>query len=171
MMSESDKALLYSSLTTRRSSYPTWILIKAKPFPAVIKRLYLGNQLTQVLLASDRAVAIPPVVDDIADSLTWLLRDAPSPLKSCYVCVLANLRWVCCDRNDKRHIPPHEAHARIAVIAMSRVVRETIPSMYFEALNYVRNFMVHTWGDRISFAGFQAILMDCYQFLLSLLNS
>jgi len=52
--------LLCSSLTTRHSSYPTWVLVVSSPFPHVIRRTELGNEVAQLLLSSNRGFEVPP---------------------------------------------------------------------------------------------------------------
>jgi len=48
--------LLYSSLTTRNSSYPIWVLVVSSPFPHVIRRTELGDEVPQLLLSSNRGL-------------------------------------------------------------------------------------------------------------------
>jgi hypothetical protein len=50
--------LLYSSLMTRRSSYLTWVLVVSSPFPHVIGRTDLGNEVAQLLLSSNRGFEV-----------------------------------------------------------------------------------------------------------------
>ena len=69
--------LLYSSLTTRHSSYPTWVLVVSSPFPHVIRRNELGNEVAQLLLSSNRGFKVPPYVNDIATG-----RGGPSGQRS-----------------------------------------------------------------------------------------
>jgi len=52
---ENPAPLLYSSLSTRRSSYLTRLLIVSSPTPDVIKRTDLGNEISQLLISSNRA--------------------------------------------------------------------------------------------------------------------
>ena len=86
--------LLYSSLTTRRSSYPTWVLVVSSPFPHVIRRTDLGNEVAQLLFSSNRAFQVPPYVNDISTSMPWLLESAPIPLFYCYKLVSNTLSFV-----------------------------------------------------------------------------
>ena len=72
--------LLFSSLSTRQSSYPTWLVILSTPTPHVIKRSDLGNEVADLLLLSYRAFPVPPMVNDIASALSWLVDTAPTPL-------------------------------------------------------------------------------------------
>ena len=60
---------LYSSLTTRHSSYPTWVLVVSSPFPHVIRRTELGNEVAQLLLSSNHAFQVPPYVNDISAAM------------------------------------------------------------------------------------------------------
>ena len=80
---EDQVPLLYSSLTTRRSTYPTWVLVVSSHFPHVIRRTDLGNEVAQLLLSSNRAFEVPPYVNDIAAAMPWLLESAPIPLSYC----------------------------------------------------------------------------------------
>ena len=46
------------------------------------------------MLSSNRVVAVPPLVNDIADSLGWLLWEAPFPLATSYATIAIKLRWM-----------------------------------------------------------------------------
>jgi hypothetical protein len=48
--------ILYSSLTTLNSSYPIWVLVVSSPFPHVIRRTELGDEVPQLLLSSNRGL-------------------------------------------------------------------------------------------------------------------
>jgi hypothetical protein len=70
---------LYSAMTTRRSSFPTWLLIVGRPsthMPHLIKRADLGNEVLHILISSNCALQVPPIVNDIAESLEWLIESS-----------------------------------------------------------------------------------------------
>ena len=157
--------LLYSSLSTRRSTFPTWLLINSSPTPHVVKRSDLGNEVSQLLISSSRAQQIPPLVNDIAASLQWLLEAAPIPLAYCYSPVAVNLQFVC-SFDDINHIHPLDAHLTIAIVCMNHVLYIFFPPLVVgEAVNAVKYYLASRWGDRIHLVGFQLILLDGYQFL------
>jgi hypothetical protein len=84
-LNESNNAipLLYRSLSTRRASYPQYIMLKNGDTPIAINRRYLGNDNCMALLLSGHAVAVPPMVNDIADALYWLQNILSPPLLRC----------------------------------------------------------------------------------------
>jgi hypothetical protein len=134
--------------------------------PTIIKRCDLGNEFCQMLLDMNGAVAIPPHVNDIADTLPWLLQDAPIPLLLTYRVVAVNLGYVC-DWSGSIHIHPYDAHFKIASNAMSKVLNQFFsPVIYNDAMNLLRSYFADRWGDGISFAGFKVILLESYQLII-----
>jgi hypothetical protein len=83
--------------------------------PNVVRRMDLGNEAAQVLLSSNCAIEVPPIVNDIAATLPWLLRSAPFPLLSCYMPIVVNLQFVA-DCQGDYHIHPFEAHLKISIV-------------------------------------------------------
>lgn len=83
--------LIYTPLTTRRCSYPRWIIIKGSPLPIPVQRATIGNDVCLALLSAQRAVEVPAYLDNVMDSLGWLQTDAPFPLATCYGVVV---RWL-----------------------------------------------------------------------------
>jgi hypothetical protein len=79
----------------------------------------VGNNLCQDLLASSHAIAVPFLVNDIAESLPWLL--APFPLTTCYALIAINLCNVC-EFNNNGHIPLQEAHFQLTMFVMSNIM-------------------------------------------------
>ncbi len=157
--------LSYSSLSTRRFSYPTWILLKSSAvgvMPVLICRADIGNELTQVLLASHHVVPVPPLVNDIAEALQWLLSEAPIPLGYCYRDVLINLGFVC-DVSLPHHIHPKDAHLQIAHVAMNNLLHNfSPPTIYEDAINLLVNFYQQRWNNRLQFVGFRQIVEQSY---------
>jgi len=47
-----------------------------------MKRSELGNEVTEILIHSNRALPVPPLVNDIASALSWLV--VASILFDCY---------------------------------------------------------------------------------------
>lgn len=158
--------LLYTSLSTRRSSFPSWLLIISSPTPHVIKRSDLGNEVSELLINSNRALQVPPLVNDIAESMQWLLTQAPVPLSYCYRAVAVNLLFVC-DFTGEYHIYPYDAHLKIAMVCMNKLVYSFLHREVVVVANEaVTNYLTNRWGDRIHLVGFQRILLDAYNYLL-----
>jgi hypothetical protein len=66
---------IYCPLSTRHSSYPAWVMFKSSPTPILIKTSNLGNNnAVQGLLGSDQILPVPPIVNDMAEALPWLLE-------------------------------------------------------------------------------------------------
>jgi hypothetical protein len=84
MQENSETPLLYQPLTTRRSIYPAWVIIKSSPLPTVVHRTDIGNDICALLLSSQRAVNIPSLLNNVAESLSWILETAPLPIVAAY---------------------------------------------------------------------------------------
>jgi hypothetical protein len=168
-MPHNDASLIYSSLTTRRSSYPRWVLIKSSPLPVFIRRSHFGNEVFSLLLAANCTLSVPPLVNDIVESLTWLLVEAPFPLRVCYRGISLTLLLVC-DHRDSAHIHPLDAHEKIAMIAMSNVMDAFSPRFYPNAHDVLKSYIRSRWGEGISFVGFKNLLLECYDFMQDVSN-
>ena len=103
------------------------------------------------MLSSNHAVAVSPLVNDIADSLGWLLWEAPFPLAVSYATIAINLRYVC-ECNNNGHIHPFEAHFQLTMVAMSNIMLAFLPSQHDNALNMLGFYLGELWGHRMSFA-------------------
>ena len=158
--------MIYSALTTRRSTYPTWILIKGDPMLVAIKRVYLGNEISESLISSRRAVVVPPMVDDIAEALTWILWDAPQPIGCSYALIIINLYDICTFGSTSMHI--REAHFRLTLMAMSCVLYSYFShTQHAKAMILLTNHLNHQWGQRIHLVGFKNLLLDSYTLLIN----
>jgi hypothetical protein len=158
--------LLFSSLSTRQSSYPTWLVILSTPSPHVIKRSDLGNEVADLLLLSYRTFPVPPMVNDIASALSWLVDTGPTPLfLCCYKAIARNLLYIC-EGNSYHYIHPVDAHQTIALICMNSLLYDCYPRDIIEtAYEAVREYITTRWGDRIQYAGFSNLLSDSYMFI------
>lgn len=74
------------------------------------KQSNLGNVICQVLLSSNHALPVVPFVNDVAESLSWLLAEASYPLITSYT-TIANLHRVC-DFSRNNHIQLFETQFR-----------------------------------------------------------
>ncbi len=153
----------FSNLSTRRSSYPTWVVIRSSPAPQIVKRSDLGIEVAQLLIRSNRALPVPPFVNDIASALSWLVDTAPAALLlTCYRPIQHNLLYVC-DRNCNHHIHLVLAHRIIASLCMTRLLLHLYPeNIYTAASEAVDAFITTRWGDAVHFAGFTNVLLDSY---------
>ena len=70
--SAADTPILYQPLSTRRNRYLTWVIIKSSPLPTVVQRADLGNDICATLLSTRRAINIPNLLDNVAQSLSWI---------------------------------------------------------------------------------------------------
>jgi len=87
--------------------------------PYAIKLSDLQNDaVVQALLGSDRVLPVPRVVDDIAESLRWLLEDETFPLSPFYKVVVTQLLLVC-DWQFIFHVDPYDAHYTIIISTSS----------------------------------------------------
>ena len=155
--------LLYEALTTRSSSYPTYILLKSHPIPFVIQHSELGNSIYEALVSSNRAVPVPPLVNDVADALSWILAEAPLPIRCSYPVVAISLYHVCVITDT--HIHPFQAHFELTMIAMSCVLRSFLASQYDGAILLVKSFLSNRWGHRISLVPFKELLLESFEYI------
>lgn len=158
-------AQTFSALSTRRSSYPTWIIMFSSSFPYVIKVSDVGNRnVVQALLNSDRVLPVPHVVNDIAESLSSLfLRPEMLPLAPFYGLVTTQLLFVC-DFESPFHISPNDAHRKIILLLAKRFLKKYYADNIFnEAMTYITRYVDETWGTRINFAGFENVLLQVIQ--------
>lgn len=159
-MPQSDANLFYSSLSTRRATYPTWVLLTRSSIPTLIKRSDVGNEVCQVLLSSHSALPVPPLVNDIAESLSWLLTEGPNPFVHCHAIIAKCLLRVC-----RHQIHPAQAHFKITLAAMSFLMKFFAPIVHDDAIEALRSYLQDRWGESISFVGFRYLLFDSYRFL------
>jgi hypothetical protein len=163
---QSEAPLLYTHLTTRSSSYPKWILVKSRPLPIAIRRSDLGNDVCSVLLSSQRAVIVPPGVNNVADSLGWLLADAPFQVASCYRIVVQQLYFSCLPDNPFLH--PFNTHLKIVLMAMMSFISiaESGQDTYYMVMESLKKEIVHRWGHRLAFSQFNEVILESYNYLL-----
>jgi len=136
------------------------VVIKSTPLPVFVRRSHFCNEVFSLLIALNHALSVPPLVNDIAEALTWLLVEAPFPLRVCYRGVSMALLLVC-DCRDRAHIHPLDAHEKIAMIAMSNVMDAFSPRFYLNAHDVVKSYIRSRWGEGISFVGFKHLLLKC----------
>jgi hypothetical protein len=107
--------LLYCPLSTQRASYPKYIKLKNGQTPIPINQHYLGNNTCMVLLSSEQAVSLPPIINDVADALYWL-QDVylPMVLRSTYNVLTYHLLHVCI--LNEQHIHPSDTQFWLAAI-------------------------------------------------------
>jgi hypothetical protein len=156
--------------TMHHLRYCTWVLIKSSPLPVFIRRSHLGDEVFLLLLASNRALSVPPLLNEIVESLTWLLMEAPLSLRVCYHSVSKALQLVC-DCRDSAHIDPREAHEKITMIVMSNVMSAFSPRFYPSAHDLLKSYIRSRWGEGISFVGFRTLLIECYNFIKKVSNA
>ena len=153
--------LTYCPLSTRRSSYPSWVMLKGLSTPIVIKTSDLhSNEPVQVLLSSDQVFPVPSIVNDIAEVLSWMLDVNNFPLQFAYLAVLFHLLHVC-DWQSPLHTSPYDAHFKISLVVAERILWKAFhPVIISEVMDLICLHLIENWGARITFAGFQNILMD-----------
>jgi hypothetical protein len=158
--------LIYRPMSTRRSSYPKYIMLINGESLIPIRCIILGNDICLALIASSRAWELPPIVDDVADALGWLCTgNSPIQLRCIYDSVAVNLLRVC--PRSRNHLHPYSAHFKLAVIAGCDIARIYLhgrnlaynDAVYRAILDYVTN----RWGEREIFrVNFKEVLIDLY---------
>jgi hypothetical protein len=160
--------LIFGPLSTRRSSYPTWVMMYSHSLPYAIKLSDLqNNAVVQALLGSERVLPVPRIVDDIAESLRWLLEDEVFPLSPFYRLVVTQLLLVC-DWQSPFHVHPYDAHYKIILIVAMNFLRKYFArSIFREAVNLVTLHLRESWGARITFGGFKNVLMEVLEMIFN----
>ena len=133
--------------------------------PIPIKRQILGNDVCSSLITSGRAVPLPPLVEDIADTLYWLQEiESPMHLRCIYNVVARNLLRVCI--LDEEHIHPLDAHRHLAVIATYVLVRTHINPIHDPTiLPLVSSYIEFRWGQQIHLVHFKNIISEMYAYV------
>jgi hypothetical protein len=123
--------LIFGPLSTRRSSYPTWVMMYSHSLPYAIKLSDLhNNAVVQALLGSERVLPVPCIVDDIAESLRWLLEVEVFPLSPFYMLVVTQLLLVC-DWQSPFYVHPYDAHYKIMLIVVKNFLWKYFARSFF----------------------------------------
>jgi hypothetical protein len=85
--------------------------------PTRCEEITFGNEAAQTLISSHHALALPPIVNDMAASMPWILQSAPILLQSCYLLMAVNLQFLCNCIGDF-HIHPFEVHLKNLILCM-----------------------------------------------------
>jgi hypothetical protein len=148
--------LLYRSLSTRRASYPKYIMLKNGDTPIPIKQQNLGNDNCYAHVLSGHAVTLLPMVDDIADALYWSQGIfSPPLLRYTHSVIVKNLLRVCIV--DEEHIHPFEAHLKLRMIAIHVLFNTHWNELPVLA---IRSYVELHWGQEISSVGFKRALLQ-----------
>jgi hypothetical protein len=160
--------LIFGPLSTRHSSYPTWVMMYSHSLPYAIKLSNLqNNAVVQALLGSERVLPVPHIVDDIAESLRWLLEDEVFPLSSFYKVMVTQLLLVC-DWKSPFHVHPYDAHYKIISIVAKRFLQKYFDhSIFHEVIYLVTLHLRESWGARITFGGFKNVLMEVLEMIFN----
>jgi hypothetical protein len=109
-MPADDLPLFCSSLSICDSHNPCWFMLKIGPLPVFIMWSDIGSKMFQILISSNHVVADPAIMNNIADSLTWLLSfEAPHLLQVSYHGIAQSFHLVC-EFRSLAHIHPLDAH-------------------------------------------------------------
>lgn len=119
--------LIYCPLSTRSSSYPAWVMLETSSTPIMIKTSDLCSSLAlQGFLSSNQVLPVPPMVNDIAEALPWLLEAFPI----LYRAVAINLFMVC-NWQSLHHISPYDAHFRLSMVAINKLLMKSFHGEIF----------------------------------------
>jgi hypothetical protein len=126
-----------------------------------------SNATVQALLGSDRVLPVPSIVDDIVDSLSWLLEAEVFPLSPFYRLVVTQLLLVC-DWQSPVHIHPYDAHYKIILCVARNFLRRYFARCIFhEAVELVTSHLREFWGARITFGGFKNVLSEVVEMIFN----
>ncbi len=140
--------LILTSLSTRRRSYPKWILISSFPLPTPVLCSSIGDDVCDSLLSCHCAIVVPPSMNHVADSLIWILNGAPFPFASCYHTVVKELYQWC---QAGFGVNPSASHAqkKIKLLAMCSLIDSTKcdePTLVM-ALDSVKREIENRWAE------------------------
>jgi hypothetical protein len=157
--------LLYRPLRTRRSSYPKYVILVNAGCPIPVKHSILGHEVSVALVNSGRAFEVPPIVDDIAETICWLLEPASQlPIRCIFNSMASSLLRVC-DRRT-HHIHPLEAHFKLAAIAGCIIGRTYFGADVMDpefVYDRVSQYLGVIWGEReIVYVHFKRVIQDLY---------
>jgi hypothetical protein len=161
MRENSEAPLLYQPLTTRRSIYPAWVIIKSSPLPTVVRRTDIGNDICALLLSSQRAVNIPSLLNNVAESLSWILETAPHPIAAAYHNIVKILYLASIPGSN---VYLFDAHLKIVLGAVVDFLSCTLHEK--EGVLIASDlYLQQHWGGRLTIAPFKEVLLDIYKFL------
>jgi len=134
-------------------------MLKSSPTPILIKTLDLrSNNAVQGLLGSDQILPVPPIVNDIAEAMSWLLE--VDFLQCLYGPVAKNL-FLVCDWLSPDHINPYDAHLHISLVVANIILyRSFRQEIIGDAMDLIKLHVSERWGERITFAGFRNIIVE-----------
>ncbi len=102
----------------------------------------------------------------MADSLGWLLADAPFPIASCYRIVVQQLYFSCLP--DTPFIHPFDAHLKIVLMAMMSFISIAVSGQdtYYMVMESLKREIMQCWGRRLAFSQFNEVILESYNYLL-----
>lgn len=167
--------LIYSALTTRRSSYPEWVFLKSSSLegcilhlPVLLRRADLGNEGYTALLLAHRLLIVPPMLNNVANSLEMFFVRGPflhyPTIGLCYHTVVKVL-FIASDPVNMIHL--FDAHERIAVSAMKSML--SCHGRHEQTLNAAceagKQFIRNRWGNSLRYCEFDDVILEIYLFL------
>jgi hypothetical protein len=161
MQENSETPLLYQPLTTRRSMYPAWVIIKSPPLPTVVRRADIGNDICALLLSSQHALSIPSLLNNVAESLSWILETAPLPIAAAY-CNIVRILYLASIPGSNVYL--FDAHLKIVLAAVVDFLSCTLDEK--EGVLIASDlYLQQRWEGRLTFVPFKEVLLDIYKFL------
>ena len=157
--------LIYTSLTTRRRSYPRWIIIKGSPLPIPVQRATIGNDVCLALLSERRAVEVPAFLNNVVDSLGWLQTEAPFPLATCYGVLVRQLYL--CTQPNYNILDPQHSHMNIIISSMHLLLSVTGHDLqlFNLVLDSVKREIQNRWGNQLPFVQFSDVLLESFNYI------
>jgi hypothetical protein len=162
MQAHSETPLLYQPLTTRKSIYPAWVIIKSSPLPTVVHRADIGNDICALLLSSQHALSIPSLLDNVAESLSWILETAPLPIAAaCHNIV----RILYLTSIPGSNVYLFDAHVKIVLAVVVDFLICAWDEALEKALIASHAYLQQHWEGRFTSVPFKSELLDIYEFL------
>jgi hypothetical protein len=111
-----------------------------------------------MVVASGHTVELPPMVNDVADTLYWL-QDVNLPMHLCcvYNILAKNLLWF--GIMDDDHIHPSLAHFQLEVVSCFVLIMHLGLSNDRFLLPSIKGYLERRWGDQLILVPFRNIIL------------
>ena len=161
---------IYRHLTTRRRTYPTWILLLGGRDAGVVplRRSELGNEFTDMLLSSGKALIVHAKMDDIIEGVLWLKR-----YYLVFEDVISYVSEFCTAEGHYQGCPDQKlirkmVHKRVAQAFVVQYYSRTLPSHSTEIVMGLlirhNRVMYQQWEERQA-QPFIQLINDSFRFL------
>jgi hypothetical protein len=134
----------------------------SSPLPIVVRCADLGNDICALLLSSRRAIGIPSLLDNVAESLSWMLETAPFPIASAYSSI-EKMHYLACIPGSTMHLL--DVHVKIVLAAVVKILTCAWEEALQGALIALHAYLQVCWENRFTSVPFKGVLLDIHEYL------